>query len=112
MAEHCEEGKISKLTSQTGGEEEGGVGAKTIYTGEKNLDETRHTQTSCVQRTEGKAEKSFVLMSLPPRRNFPAHVSGERRRARSPNYPERLRFKKKIKRPRRSKELSTLEEYR
>ena len=93
MAEHCEEGKIAKPTSQTGGEEEeGGVGAKTIYTGEKNLDETRHTQTSCVQRTEGKAEKSFVLMSLPPRRNFPAHASGERRRARSPNYPERLFF--------------------
>lgn len=80
MAEHCEEGKIAKLTSQTGGEEEEcGVGAKTIYTGEKNLDETRHTQTSCVQRTEGKAEKSFVLMSLPPRRNFPAHASGERK---------------------------------
>ena len=64
MEEHCEESKIAKLPSQTRGgeeEEEGGVGAKTIYTGEKNLDETRHKQTSCVQLIEGKAEKSFVL---------------------------------------------------
>lgn len=37
MAEHCEESKIAKLPRQTGGEEEGGVGAKTIYTGEKKI---------------------------------------------------------------------------